>query len=71
MTGPARTPYQVCADAGAQFDDALRAIGIHADRSTVHVTSWEDGMLLHCFAPARLTPYQTITLARHLKAVYQ
>ncbi|MFK0296595.1 hypothetical protein ACIQU6_39840 [Streptomyces sp. NPDC090442] len=68
MTSPARTPYQVCTDAGAELDAALRAIGINTDPSTVHVTTWVDDMRLHRVAPPHLTPNQTALLAEQLKA---
>ncbi|ANZ19979.1 hypothetical protein O1L44_33120 [Streptomyces noursei] len=71
MTSPARTPHEACADAGTQFDDALRAIGIKTDPSTVKVTEWEGGIRLHRVAPPQLTPSQTVVVARHLKAVRQ
>ncbi|GGX56721.1 hypothetical protein ACH4YO_39140 [Streptomyces noursei] len=71
MTSPARTPYQACADAGVQFDDALKAIGVKTDPSTVQVTEWEDGMRLHRVAPPQLTPSQTARLTRCLKAARQ
>ncbi|PJN38075.1 hypothetical protein CG747_24610 [Streptomyces sp. CB02959] len=68
MTSPARTPYQACADAGTQFDDALKAIDIQADPSTVKVTEREDGMRLHRVVPPQLTPSQTARVTRYLKA---
>ncbi|MEU7636589.1 MULTISPECIES: hypothetical protein [unclassified Streptomyces] len=71
MTSPARTPYQACANAGTQLDDALRAIGIKTDPSTVKVTEWEDGMQLHRVAPPQLTPSQTARLTKYLKGARQ
>ncbi|AIA05376.1 hypothetical protein [Streptomyces noursei] len=67
MTTPTgRTPYQACADAGTQFDDALKAIGVQAEPSTVKVTE-RDGMRLHRVVPPQLTPSQTTRLTRYLK----
>ncbi|MEW1675534.1 hypothetical protein AB0O47_20170 [Streptomyces noursei] len=63
-----RTPYKACADAAAQFDNALRAVGIKADPSTVTVTDWDDGMRLHRVTPPQLTPSQTALVTRCLKA---
>ncbi|MFL4491723.1 hypothetical protein ACJ6WD_10780 [Streptomyces sp. VTCC 41912] len=65
-TTTARTPYQACADAGAKFDDALKAIGIQADPSTVKVTE-RDGMRLHRVVPPQLTPSQTARVTGYLK----
>ncbi|AKA08847.1 hypothetical protein SAZ_26200 [Streptomyces noursei ZPM] len=68
MTTPTgRTPYQACADAGTQLDDALKAIGIQADPSTVKATEREDGVRLHRVVPPQLTPSQTARVTRHLK----
>jgi hypothetical protein len=67
MASPVRTPYQVCADVGTRLDGALKAIGIHVDRSAVHVTEWADGMRPHRVVPPQLTPSQTAMLARNLK----
>ncbi|KUL47863.1 hypothetical protein ADL22_09760 [Streptomyces sp. NRRL F-4489] len=69
MTTPtARTPYAACAEEGAEFDDALKKIGIKADPSTVKLTEYEGGLRLYRIAPPLLTPSQARLLTRIVKA---